>query len=112
MTRKNAQVIERRLRGRGVYKPFVSCSDNGAVFIESYPLTVIVTQGAVDPEMGPTTYLKLNDCTLARIGQDATIATRRIFIGQDMETHVSQLLMDFHAPSYARAKEQESAWRT
>ena len=59
-------------------------------------------------EMGPVTCLKLNDCTLPRIGQDATITTRRIFIGQDVETHVAQLLMDFHAPAYERAKEQDA----
>ena len=40
---------------------------------------------------------------------DATITTRRIFIGQDVETHVAQLLYpDFpRACIRERAKEQE-----
>ena len=108
MTRKNAALIERRLRARGVYKPYVSM-DGDALMVESYPLTIYARQGACDPEMGPVTCLKLNDCTLPRIGQDATITTRRVFLGQDIETHIAQLLMDFHAPSYTRAQEQEHA---
>ena len=106
MTKAESRKIEIRLRARGVYKPYVSVSD-GVLAVESYPLTVYVQAGPCDPEMGPVTCLKLNDCTLPRIGQDATITTRRIFIGQDVETHVAQLLMDFHAPAYERAKEQE-----
>ncbi len=108
MTRKNAATIERRLKARGVYRPYVSM-DGDVLAIESYPLTCYVRQGTVDPEMGPATCLKHNDCTLPRIGQEATIATRRIFIGQDMESHVAQFLMDFHAPAYDRALSQDRA---
>ncbi len=108
MTRKEAVRIEQRLRARGVYKPYVSM-DDGRLFIESYPLTVIVTNGAIDPEMGPVTCLKLNDCTLPRIGQDATITTQRVFLGQDTEAHAANLLMDYHEKAHARAIIQESA---
>lgn len=40
MTRSEAVKHERRLRARGVYKPYVTCT-NGVMAIESYPLTVM-----------------------------------------------------------------------
>lgn len=108
MTRKNAGLIERRLRARGVYRPYVTMEDS-VLCVESYPLTCYVRDGLVDPEQGPVKCLKLNDCTLPRIGQDATIATHRVFMGQDLEQHIAQFLMDFHGPAYERAQEQERA---
>jgi len=99
--------MERALRARGVYKPYVSM-DMERLYIESYPLTAIITSG-FDPEQGPTQNVKITDCTLPRIGQDATITTLRLFIGQDVCQHVGQALMDFHGPAHARATEQDRA---
>ena len=105
MTRAIAVKIERRLRGIGVYKPYVTAQGD-RLEIESYPLTAIITTG-FDDEMGPTHNVKITDCTMARLGQSTTISTMRVFIGQDLIGTVGQLLVDFHAPAYARACEQD-----
>src|ERR1041385_6547203 len=105
MTRKQAILIERRLRAMGVYKPYVSM-DGATLCVESYPLTALVTHGAVDPEMGPVECVSLRDSSLARIGQDTKITSRRIFLGQDVIQHTGQLILDFHAPAYERASQQ------
>ena len=94
--------MERALRARGVYKPYVSM-DMERLYIESYPLTATITSG-FDPQN-----VKITDCTLPRIGQDATITTLRLFIGQDVCQHVGQALMDFHGPAHTRAVEQDRA---
>lgn len=77
--------------------------------IESYPLTVYVGTGALDPEMGPTQTYKVTDCSLPRIGQDSTITTGRIFFGQDVIARVACLLLDYHGPAYERAHAQDAA---
>jgi hypothetical protein len=102
MTRKEAVRIERRLRARGVYRPYVTERD-GTLCIESYPLAVYVTPGEFDPESGPTTDLRLVDYTLVKIG-DSTVTIMCIHVGQDIEQHASRLLIDHHADAYARAQ--------
>jgi hypothetical protein len=108
MTRQTARINERRLRASGVYKPYVSV-DGNRLFIESYPLTAIVTDGGCDPEQGPVQNVKITDCTLPRLGLDPVISTFRLFMGQDVCQHVGAALRGFHGPAHARAVEQERA---
>jgi hypothetical protein len=109
MTRKQATLLERKLRAVGVYKPYVGADNTtGTAFVESYPLTAIITPGPVDPEMGPVQNIKITDCTLARIGQDSVLTTSRVFIGQDLIQRVSELLMDFHGPAHERSIKQDA----
>jgi hypothetical protein len=107
MTRKQAILIERVLRARGVYRPDVS-AEGERMFVESYPLTAIVENGPCDPEMGPVQKIKVTDCSLSRIGQDPVLTTDRVFIGQDLIARITEHLLAFHEVSYARAKEQDS----
>ena len=110
MTRKTAVRIERDLRARGVYKPYVSADTEGRVFVESYPLTATVTHAAtVDPEMGPFDNIKVTDCSLARIGLDNVLTVARVFLGQPVFQRVGELLLAFHEHSFARALEQDTA---
>jgi hypothetical protein len=106
MTRKQATLLERVLRQRGVYRPYVSM-DADVLAIESYPLTAYVRPGAVDPEMGPVQCVRISDCTRSRDGLDSTLTTARVFIGQDVIQTCAQLLLDFHGPAHARAMEQD-----
>lgn len=106
MTRKQATLLERVLRQRGVYRPFVSM-DGEILSIESYPLTAYVRPGAVDPEMGPVQCVRISDCTRSRDGLDSTLTTARVFIGQDVIQMCAQLLLDFHEKAHARAMEQD-----
>ena len=109
MTRKHAALIERRLKGLGVYRPYVSADSEGRVFVESYPLTAVITHGACDPEFGPAECVKVTDCTLARIGQDSTVTTSRVFIGQDVIGRVSEHLTALWDSAHARSVEQDYA---
>ena len=106
MTRKAAGLLERVLRQRGVYKPFVS-KDGERLVVESYPLTAYITDGGCDAEMGPAQNVKVVDCSLARIGQDSTLTTFRVFVGQDVLQMVADYLVGFHGPAYVRAVEQD-----
>jgi hypothetical protein len=108
MTRQHCRMMERRLRGDGVYKPYVSF-DSERLYIESYPLTAIVTNGGWDSEEGPVQNVKITDCTLPRLGLDPLIWTFRLFMGQDVCQHVSAALKRFHGPAHTRAIEQERA---
>lgn len=107
MTRTEAKKIEARLKARNVYKPFVSMTDN-VVTVESYPLTVYVRTGEVDPDQGPVTILRMTDCTLARMGRDTRVTERRVLFGQDPEQHIARLILDYHGPAHARATRQET----
>lgn len=104
---KQQRQFERELRLRGVRKPYVTI-ESGRVIIESYPLTVFVTQHHCT-EMGPYQYLKLNDCGKARLGEDATIETHRVYMGQCLVSHVAQLILDFFPQAYERAHKQDGA---
>jgi len=108
MNRKTFVSMERRLRASGVYKPYVSV-DSDRLYIESYPLTAIVTNGGCDPEKGPVQNVKITDCTLPRLGLDPVISTFRLFMGQDVCQHVGAALRGFHGPAHTRAVEQERA---
>jgi hypothetical protein len=108
MTRKEAIRHERSLRARGVYKPYVSM-DGARLLIESYPLTAAVSPGPCDPELGPIQCVKVTDCTLPRIGEDSTVTTFRVFLGQDLLARVAESLLSFHGPAHARAIAQEDA---
>jgi hypothetical protein len=108
MTKKDSRRHEQRLAAIGVYKPFVSANDSG-LCVESYPLTALIAPGGCDPETGPFQTYKISDCSLARIGQDPVVTTGRIMIGQDALAIVGNYLAGFHAPAYARAKEQDDA---
>lgn len=105
MTRKQAVVIERQLRAVGVYKPYVSTTDD-VLYFESYPLTAVIKNG-FDTEMGPLHTVKITDCSLSRIGADPVLTTCRVFLGQDLVGVVGHLLMDFHEKAYARASAQD-----
>jgi hypothetical protein len=107
MTRKQASRIERNLKACGVYRPYVE-GDKEAMYIESYPLNVIIRDGQ-DGLRGPFQSVRVNDSTLPRLGQDATVAEWRVYFGQDLCSHVSALLASLHPVAYARAKEQDSA---
>jgi hypothetical protein len=107
LTRKQAVRIERNLKDRGAYKPYVTMSD-GVLSIESYPLTAYIRDG-FDRELGPTQNVRLSDCTLPRLGQESLIATLTLQFGQCIEQHVSALILQHHQEAYARAKDQESA---
>jgi hypothetical protein len=109
MTRQHCRMMERRLRGDGVYKPYVTSDFEGRVHIESYPLNAIVTDGGCDPEEGPALNVKVTDCTLPRLGLDPVISTFRLFMGQDVCQHVGAALRGFHGPAHTRAVEQERA---
>jgi hypothetical protein len=108
MTRKQAIRIERDLKARGVYKPFVS-TDGDLMYVESYPLTAIIRDGGCDPEMGPAQNIKITDCSLARTGQDSTITTARAFMcsGPNVIRLVAELLVSFHGPAHERAVQQD-----
>jgi len=106
MTQKQARKTEQILKSRGVYKPYVSM-DGAVLFVESYPLTAVVTSGAVDPEMGPFQCVKITDCSLPRIGQDAVVSTDRVFLGQDLLGRVAALLASFHTAAHSRAEQQD-----
>jgi hypothetical protein len=88
----------------GVYKPYVSM-DGSALLIDR----ILSADCAVDPEIGPTQCVKVTDCTLPRIGQDPTITTFRLLLGQDALGRVAESLLSFHQMAYARAMEQEAA---
>ena len=110
MTKKQTEALwTRNMRGRGVYRPYVTVEFDGAITVESYPLAVRVANGGMDAEMGPFHSLKLTDCTLPRIGQDSTITTHCVYMGTPMDQMVAQLLLDYHGPAYERAQEQERA---
>jgi len=106
ITREGLRGIARRLRGIGVYRPSVSI-DGERLIVESYPLTAYVRSG-FDSENGPIHHIKLNDCTLLRIGQDATVTTMTVYIGQDLIGKLADLLRDFHAPAHARSLQQDA----
>ncbi len=76
--------------------------------VESYPLTVYLANG-LDPEEGPYHRLRLTDSSLPRIGQDSVVTTCKCYLGQDVETHIARLLIDYHQPAYDRATEQDNA---
>jgi hypothetical protein len=108
LTSKQARKIEKEFRSRGIRKPYVSLEDGGTrLLIESYPLTVIITDGGCDPEVGPFQILTLKDCTLPRIGQNPTVTTARLFIGQDLCQHASALLLKYHTEAHARSEQQD-----
>jgi len=107
MTRKAAVAVEQRLRALGVYRPYVSADSEGRVFVESYPLTAVITHGACDPEMGPTECVKVTDCTLPRLGQDSTVTTSRVFIGQAVIGRVAEHFLAFWDVAHARSVEQD-----
>lgn len=107
ITAKTARLWERSLRAHNVYKPYVG-ADNGTIYIESYPLTAIIKDAPVDPELGPCYAYKITDASLSRIGQDPVLHTGRIFFGQDSVAIVGNYLVGFHEKAYARAKEQDT----
>lgn len=105
LSRQEAVRLERRLKLYGVYKPYVTM-DAGTMYVESYPLTASVRSG-FDEEKGPLHTVKVTDCTLPRLGRDATLTTSRVFMGQDILNHVAHQLMDFHGPAHERSVQQD-----
>lgn len=109
MTRKERLNLAKRMRRRGVYKPFVTSTDT-AVEIESYPLEVRVTDGGVDRELGPVTVLTLNDWSLRRENTGGwAVQVRTLTIGQDVEQHVANLLNEFWPEAHKRSTAQDKA---
>ena len=107
MTRKDATRLERELRAREVYKPYVG-ADTENIYVESYPLTAIIRKAIeVDPQLGPYQHVKLTDCTLPRLGLDSTVRFERLYVGQVLQQHVAAWLLSLHAEAHARSIEQD-----
>ena len=107
MTRAVAVRMERDLRARGVYKPYVSM-DGEVLSIESYPLTVYISPGGCDPQEGPYHVMKMRDCTLARDGRDTLVRVQRLYMGQLPCQFASLMLLAAHAEAHARSVAQDS----
>lgn len=106
MTRKAAAQIERQLKARGVYKPFVS-EDSGFTYVESYPLTAMIMP-VFSTEEGPHASIRITDHSLIRLGEDGRIDHTFTKFGQDVLGITANLLALHHASSYARAKAQDA----
>jgi hypothetical protein len=101
MNSKSKSVATKQLRAMGVYKPYVSSSED-SIEIESYPLEARIKQ-SFDPNEGPIHVFKIVD-----VHTGDTLTSGVVTLGQDLVRKVGQALMDFHGPAYAQAKEREA----
>jgi hypothetical protein len=106
MVKKVARRIERDLKARGVYKPYVT-EDNGHLYVESYPLHARIF-AVFSTEEGPHHSITIYDDSLARLGENTKIDHTFTRFGVAPIQAAAELLKAHHPEAYARAKRQDS----